>query len=225
MAREQASPPLTGRQAQILDVIREAVDERGYPPSVREIGAAVGLTSPSSVAHQLRVLESRGWLRRDPHRPRAIEVRGKRPIESAGRVDPEGPWTRSGDLDVARTVGVPLVGRIAAGGPILAEESIESVFPLPIDLVGKGDLFMLRVVGESMIDVAICDGDYVVVRRQPDAVPGEIVAAMIEDEATVKTFSRKDGHSWLLPANDAFRPIPADDARILGKVVSVMRRV
>lgn len=120
---------------------------------------------------------------------------------------------------------VPVVGRIAAGGPILAEQSVETVFPLPSELVGDGDLFLLKVVGESMIEAAICDGDWVVVRRQPDADNGEIVAAMLEDEATVKTFKRRDGHVWLMPHNPAFEPIPGDDAQILGKVVAVLRRV
>jgi repressor LexA len=205
---------LTERQRRILFEIKQAVEARGYPPSVREIGEIVGLTSPSSVNYQLKALERKGYLRRDPHRPRALEVL------LPGEVDE----TDSGDSRPAPRY-VPLVGRIAAGGPILAEQSVEAVFPLPTELVGDGDLFLLNVVGESMIDAAICDGDWVVVRRQPDAVNGDIVAAMIEDEATVKTFKRKDGHVWLLPHNPAFDPINGDQAQILGRVVAVLRRV
>lgn len=204
---------LTERQRMILMEIRNAVETRGYPPSVREIGEVVGLTSPSSVNYQLKALERKGYLRRDPHRPRAIEV-----------LLPGEDETGSGD-DMPTPRYVPVVGRIAAGGPILAEQSVESVFPLPSELVGDGDLFLLKVVGESMIEAAICDGDWVVVRRQPDAANGEIVAAMLEDEATVKTFKRRDGHVWLMPHNPAFQPIPGDDAQILGKVVAVLRRV
>ncbi len=213
---------LTDRQSKILTVIRDAVEARGYPPSVREIGDAVGLASPSSVAHQLRVLEKRGYLRRDPNRPRALEVTmSDEPVESRTQLEvvPES------DTDSSRTAFVPVLGRIAAGGPILADESVETVFPLPRDLTGEGELFLLHVVGESMIDAAICDGDYVVVRKQDTVESGEIVAALIGDEATVKTFKRRDGHVWLMPHNPAFAPILGDDARILGKVVSVLRKV
>lgn len=211
---------LTRRQRDILDVIRRTVDERGYPPSVREIGEAVGLTSPSSVAHQLGVLEKKGMLRRDPHRPRALVVSDP----DAGAVPVEVDATGSGDArpDAAY---VPVLGRIAAGGPILAEEAVETVFPLPREVVGDGELFLLRVVGDSMVDAAICDGDWVVVRRQPTADNGEIVAALLDDEATVKTLSRRDGHTWLLPHNPAYSPIDGDHATILGKVVTVIRRV
>jgi repressor LexA len=200
---------LTPRQQAILRVIRQTVDERGYPPSVREIGEGVGLTSPSSVAHQLRTLERLGYLRKDPNRPRTLVV------ADAPHVTHE-----HGD-----TVEVPLLGRIAAGGPILAEQTTETSMALPRDLVGEGDLFMLQVVGDSMIDAAICDGDWVVVRQQPSAENGEIVAALLDDEATVKTFKRRDGHVWLMPHNPAYAPILGDDARIMGKVVSVLRRV
>lgn len=204
---------LSERQRMILTEIRHAVETRGYPPSVREIGEVVGLTSPSSVNYQLKMLEKKGYLRRDPNRPRAIEV--LLPDEDATGIGDDRPTPKY----------VPVVGRIAAGGPILAEQSIETVFPLPTELVGDGDLFLLKVVGESMIEAAICDGDWVVVRRQPDAANGEIVAAMLDDEATVKTFKRRDGHVWLLPHNPAFEPIDGDDAQILGKVVAVLRRV
>ncbi len=205
---------LTVRQRKVLDVIRDAVAARGYPPSVREIGEAVGLTSPSSVAHQLRSLEQKGFLRRDPNRPRAIEV-----VHSP-EIDPTG----IGD-SFPEAVNVPVMGRIAAGGPILAEELVEDVFPLPRQIVGDGQLFLLKVVGESMIDAAICDGDWVVVRQQQVAENGEIVAAMIDGEATVKTFKRKDGHVWLLPHNPTFEPINGDDATVLGRVVAVLRSV
>ncbi len=210
---------LTSRQRKVLDVIRDSVERRGYPPSMREIGEAVGLTSPSSVAHQLATLERKGFLRRDPHRPRAIEVRAPE-AEVPDVVDETG----SGDARPAPSY-VPVVGRIAAGGPILAEEVVEDVFPLPRQLVGDGPLFLLQVRGESMIEAAICDGDWVVVRQQPVADNGEIVAAMIDGEATVKTFKRRDGHVWLLPHNPAYEPIPGDKATILGRVVAVLRRV
>jgi repressor LexA len=223
---------LTARQRLILETIRSAVKTRGYPPSMREIGDAVGLTSPSSVKHQLTALERKGYLRRDPNRPRAIEVvhpDDSRAIQSyAGR-----PWandeSRYGEDDLALRDGaptpsyVPVVGRIAAGGPILADQVVEDVFPLPRQLVGDGDLFLLKVAGDSMIEAAICDGDWVVVRRQPVAENGEIVAAMIDGEATVKTFKRRDGHVWLMPHNSAYSPIPGDESVILGRVVSVLR--
>jgi repressor LexA len=209
---------LTPRQRKVLDVIRDAVERRGYPPSMREIGEAVGLTSPSSVAHQLGTLERKGYIRRDPNRPRAIEVRS--PEAEADRHDPTG----EGDERPAPRY-VPVVGRIAAGGPILAQEAIEDVFPLPRQLVGEGTLFLLKVVGDSMVDAAICDGDWVVVRQQQVADNGDVVAAMIDGEATVKTFKRRDGHVWLMPHNPAFAPIPGDDATVLGRVTAVLRKV
>jgi len=217
---------LTRRQRLVLDTIRASVEDRGYPPSMREIGEAVGLTSPSSVKHQLTALERKGYLRRDPNRPRAIEV--VQPDDS--RAIP--PLTQDSAFAVAEVTElpqtpayVPVVGRIAAGGPILAEQVVEDVFPLPRQLVGEGELFLLRVVGDSMVDAAICDGDWVVVRRQPVAENGEIVAAMIDGEATVKTFKRTDGHVWLVPHNASYAPIPGDESQILGRVVSVLRSV
>lgn len=213
---------LTSRQRAVLEVIRDAVRKRGYPPSIREIGDAVGLASTSSVAHQLRTLERRGLLKRDPNRPRAVNIPEDFPQADALTADaPE-------DADVTQMptpTFVPVLGQIAAGGPILAEEAVEDVFPLPRELVGEGALFLLRVIGESMIDAAICDGDWVVVRQQNVADNGDIVVAMIDGEATVKTFKRADGHVWLLPHNPLFEPIPGDDAAILGKVVTVMRRI
>ncbi|HSF26866.1 MAG TPA: transcriptional repressor LexA, partial [Actinomycetes bacterium] len=206
---------LTPRQRRVLEVIRDSVERRGYPPSMREIGEAVGLTSPSSVAHQLASLERKGFVRRDPNRPRAIEVLGHE--QSAGTADATPtPHDETGASDERPAPSyVPVVGRIAAGGPILAEQAVEDVFPLPRQIVGDGALFLLRVAGESMVDAAICDGDWVVVRQQPVAEQGEIVAAMIDGEATVKVFSRKDGHIWLLPRNDDYAPIPGDDAVVL----------
>jgi repressor LexA len=214
---------LTQRQRRILEVIRDAVDRQGYPPSVREIGQAVGLTSTSSVAHQLATLERKGYIRRDPNRPRAVDVRQP---DSSPRV----PNPAAVDEEAERSARptptyVPVVGRIAAGGPVLAEQYVEDVFPLPRELVGEGTLFLLRVVGDSMIDAAIADGDWVVVRQQPVADNGEIVAAMIDGEATVKTYRRRDGHVWLLPHNPAYAPIPGDEATVLGRVVTVLRKV
>ncbi|MEU5840472.1 transcriptional repressor LexA [Rhodococcus sp. NPDC047139] len=214
---------LTERQRRVLEVIRDSVSERGYPPSIREIGDAVGLNSTSSVAHQLRTLERKGFLRRDPNRPRAVDVRGLEP-SPAGETSPEVVATSSAD-EIPSAAMVPVVGRIAAGGPILAEEAVEDVFPLPRELVGQGSLFLLKVVGESMIEAAICDGDWVVVRQQNVADNGDIVAAMLDGEATVKTFKRVDGDVWLMPHNPMFEPIPGNDAVILGKVVTVVRKI
>jgi repressor LexA len=213
---------LTQRQRRVLEVIRDSIERRGYPPSVREIGEAVGLSSASSVAHQLSVLQKKGWLRRDPNRPRALDVR--LPGDSV-HASPPGRPAAADDESMPAPTYVPLVGRIAAGGPVLAEQALEDVFPLPRELVGEGTLFMLKVAGDSMVEAAICDGDWVVVRQQPTAENGEIVAAMIDGEATVKTYKRRDGHVWLLPHNPAFEPIPGDDATILGRVVTVLRRI
>ncbi len=222
---------LTSRQLGILTVIRDAVQARGYPPSIREIGEAVGLTSPSSVAHQLQALQAKGFLRRDPNRPRALELihPGSPATRAAGHNQPDGAL----ELDAGEpgsglqsaTAFVPVLGRIAAGGPILAEQSVEAIFPLPRELTGEGELFLLHVSGDSMIEAAICDGDYVVVRKQEDANSGEIVAALLGDEATVKTLKRREGHVWLMPHNPAYEPILGDEARILGRVVSVLRKV
>ena len=214
---DERTAGLTRRQRLVLETINEAVAARGYPPSMREIGDAVGLTSSSSVAHQLQTLERKGFLRRDPKRPRAMEV-----------VMPEADDAPAPPVEIepgGSSVNVPLVGRIAAGIPITAEEQVEDVFTLPERLVGGGDLFLLQVVGDSMIDAAICDGDWVVVRSQSTAEKGEIVAAMIDGEATVKTFVQRDDHVWLMPHNPAFAPILGDQAEILGKVVAVLRSI
>jgi repressor LexA len=216
---------LTWRQRKVLQVIRESVQRRGYPPSMREIGEAVGLTSTSSVSYQLSTLQSKGYLRRDAGRPRTVEVRlpghpAVRP-ESGTGTDDAAPM----DITSQEAAFVPVVGRIAAGGPILAEQSIEDIFPLPRQIVGTGTLFLLKVVGDSMINAAIADGDWVVVRQQPVAENSDIVAAMIDGEATVKTFKRSNGHVWLMPHNPSYAPIPGDEAEILGRVVAVLRRV
>ena len=203
---------LTARQISILDFIKTSTESQGYAPSMREIGDAAGLASPASVKYQLDILTEKGFIHRDENRGRAMEV-----------VLPESMMGATAPTDKTRFI--PLVGRIAAGGPITAEQDVEEIVPLPESLVGSGDLFMLKVVGDSMINAAICDGDFVVIRAQKDCNKGEIVAAMIDGEATVKTFSRKDGHIWLLPANDDFQPINGDKCEILGKVTAVLRSV
>jgi repressor LexA len=221
---------LTLRQDKILQVIRDSVRQRGYPPSMREIGEAVGLVSTSSVSYQLSVLQRKGYLHRDVGRPRTVEVR--RPGYPAVRPGPSANGTAKSELvadgmDIAsqETARVPLVGQIAAGVPITAEQMVSDFFQLPRQLVGDGSLFVLKVAGDSMIGAAIADGDWVVIREQKDAENGEIVAAMIDGEATVKTLKRVDGHVWLIPHNPAYSPIIDDKAEIMGKVVSVLRRL
>jgi repressor LexA len=202
---------LTPRQRQVLEFIDTEVRHRGYPPSVREIGEAVGLSSSSTVHAHLAALQDKGYLRRDPTKPRAIEV----------SFEPG-----SGAATERRPVRhVPLVGDVAAGTGVLAAENIEESLPLPEDFTGEGTLFMLRVRGESMIDAGILDGDFVVVRQQDTADNGDIVAAMIDGEATVKTFKRTAGQVWLMPHNPAFDPIPGNEAAVLGKVVTVIRKI
>lgn len=224
---------LTPRQKKILETIQRSVIAHGYPPSMREIGDIVGLASLSSVTHQLSQLEKMGYIRRDPKRPRAMEILTPLTLEHGGveivGVDEPQQLRSSSGVAVSElttssdTAMVPLVGRIAAGGPILADQAVEDVMPLPRQLVGHGELFMLKVSGDSMIDAAICDGDWVVVRQQHTAENGDIVAALLDDEATVKTFRQRDGHTWLLPQNTRYEPILGDHATIMGKVVSVMR--
>jgi repressor LexA len=222
------SSGLTARQHKVLEFLRDEIEKRGYPPSMREIGAAVGLTSTSSVAHQLRALEALGYVKRDPNRPRALEIflpdvmAARRSMSAA--VESDFDETGIGDA-LPTATNVPLVGRIAAGGPILATEQIEEIFPLPKSLVGEGTLFLLEVAGDSMIDAAICNGDYVVIRQEQTANNGDIVAAMLDGEATVKTFQRKDGQVWLLPHNEAYDPIDGTYATILGIVTAVLRRI
>jgi len=206
---------LSDKQRAILEAIQRSVTTQGYPPSMREIGDAVGLSSLSSVTHQLNQLELSGYLRRDPNRPRALEI----------LIDLQADDSPESSPSIGDAAMVPLVGRIAAGIPITAEQQIDEIFPLPRQLVGKGELFMLKVVGDSMIDAAICDGDWVVIRQQKTAENGDIVAAMLDDEATVKVFRQRDGHTWLLPRNSNFEPIMGDYAEVLGKVVAVLRSV
>ncbi|RLE13092.1 MAG: repressor LexA [Actinobacteria bacterium] len=203
---------LTARQREILDLISSTVADRGYPPSVREIGDVVGLSSPSTVHSHLSSLAAGGFIRRDPSKPRAIEV-----IADDGAI----PVSRAAVRDV------PLVGSIAAGSPILAEEDIEEVYPLPTELVGQGPVFMLKIRGDSMIDLGIFDKDYVVVQKQQTARNGQIVAALVDgEEATVKTFKRTANGITLVPANDAYAPIAyTNGIEILGVVVAVLRRI
>jgi len=209
-----SSPNITERQQQILECIEAAMRERGYPPSVREIGESVGLTSPSTVHSHLATLQKLGYLKRDPTKPRAIEVRW----------DPN-----SGAVMDRRPVRhVPLVGDVAAGTDVLAEENVEEIYPLPADLTGDGELFMLRVRGESMIDAGILDGDFIVARSQTTAEKGEIVVAGIPgEEATVKTFTRKGQKVVLLPSNPRYEPMvfDPDEVRVFGKVVTVLRKL
>jgi repressor LexA len=211
---------LSARQIEILQAINKLQAERGYMPSMREIGEEVGLTSSASVSYQLKQLEEAGYLTRDENLSRSIDIKIQVPGIEADSVQ---------DIDNVTPIGdgilVPLVGRIAAGIPITADQNIDEYYPLPRQITGKGDLFMLTVVGESMIDAAICDGDLVVVRSQRTAENGDIVAAMLDGEATVKVFQQRDGHTWLLPRNSAFAPILGDHCEIMGKVVSVLRKV
>jgi repressor LexA len=205
---------LTARQREILEMIEQHMRERGYPPSVREIGEAVGLTSPSTVHAHLGALQKRGYLMRDPTKPRAIEVR----------------WDPTSNAAIERRPvrHVPLVGDVAAGTDVLAQENVEEVLPLPADFTGEGELFMLRVRGDSMIDVGILDGDFVVCRSQASANEGEIVVAGIPgDEATVKTFTRKGDKVVLLPANPRLEPMEfaSDEVNVFGRVVTVLRRL
>lgn len=235
-APKKAAKGLTVRQKRILETIQRAVADKGYPPSMREIGDTVGLASLSSVTHQLAQLEKLGYIRRDPRRPRAMEILLPLSLGHAGAPkeagqSPEASPTGHPPLSVVEMTSssdvamVPLVGRIAAGGPILADQSVEDVMSLPRQLVGHGELFMLKVSGDSMVEAAICDGDWVVVRRQQHAENGDIVAALLDDEATVKTFRQRDGHTWLLPQNRQYEPILGDHATVMGKVVSVMRSI
>jgi repressor LexA len=210
---------LTQRQRKVVEAIEWFTQCRGYPPTLREIGEAVGLASASSVAYQVSCLEDMGYLSRDEGRPRTAVIRV---ADDPVRKETSEP---SRDITLLETAHVPFVGRIAAGDPILATQSPEDIFPLPRQLVGEGKLFLLRVSGDSMVDAAISDGDWVVVREQPVAEDGEIVAAMIDGEATLKTFKRSNGHVLLMPANPLYEPIQGDKANIVGKAVAVLRRL
>lgn len=211
---------LSERQRNILNCIRESLKERGFPPTMREIGDAVNLASPSSVKYQLGILEEKGFLRREANAGRALVLVEDEGFESLSKAIGAAFEDERGSVN---SISVPVVGRIAAGGPILAEQHVEDVFTLPTQLVGDGELFLLKVSGDSMINAAICDGDWVVVRQQKVSENGEIVAAMIDGEATVKTLRKLQNRVWLMPANEAYDPIDGTDATILGKVVSVLR--
>lgn len=202
------SKTISRRQEQILDYIKAETETQGYPPSVREIGRAVGLKSTSTVHGHLAQLERKGYIRRDSSKPRAIEV-----------------LPAAGILPRSASVTVPLVGRVTAGLPVLAVENIEDYFPLPKDFGEQGTLFMLRVTGDSMIEAGILDGDYVIVRQQENAENGEIVVALLEDEATVKRFFKEKDKLRLQPENRFMEPIIVEDASILGKVIGVVRRI
>ena len=213
---------LTKRQLQVLDAIRKLLEEQGFAPSLREIGKAANLKSTSSVQHQLHALESKGFIRRDPNKGRAIELVETQDGTSGG--NPIVPFDGM-DLEPSDFLDVPLVGAIAAGQPITAEQHVEDVMRLPVRLTGTGNLFMLEVKGDSMIDAAICDGDFVVVREQHNAENGDLVAALLDDEATVKTFRQEHGHTWLIPHNPNYAPIDGTHAQIMGKVVTVLRKI
>ena len=200
-------PDLSQRQTNILEFIKEEIRRKGYPPSVREIGEAVGLLSSSTVHGHLQTLEDKGYIRRDPTKPRAIEI-----LDSSSDV-----------IENNKVVHVPIIGRVTAGQPILAVENAEGSFPLPAELVTEDNVFMLRVQGESMIEAGILDGDLIIVRQQNDARNGEIVVALIGEEATVKRFFKERTLIRLQPENSSMEPIYSQDVSILGKVVGVFR--
>lgn len=200
-------PDLSQRQTMILDFIKEEISKKGYPPAVREIGEAVGLLSSSTVHGHLQTLEDKGYIRRDPTKPRAIEI-----LDSSSNMP-----------DIKKVVHVPIIGRVTAGQPILAVENVEGTFPLPADLATQDNLFMLRVQGESMIEAGILNGDLIIVRQQHEARNGEIVVALIGEEATVKRFYKERTLIRLQPENSAMEPIYSQDVLILGKVIGVFR--
>jgi repressor LexA len=202
-----SKPTLTYRQKQILDYIKEKISQSGYPPSVREIGQAVGLRSSSTVYNHLLQLEQKGYLKKDPTKPRAIS-----------------PVDGDSELQKSESIFLPVVGNVAAGSPILAEQNIEEYLPLPAEFIGSGSHFILRVKGDSMIDAGILDGDYLIVKQQHQANNGEIVVAIIEDEATVKRFYQRDEGIELRPENPAMSPIIVNEARIAGKAAGLIRK-
>ena len=217
---------LTWRQRKILQFIRESVQRNGYPPSMIEVGAAVGVSSISSICYQVSVLQRKGYLHRDGRRPRTLEVRlPGHPAVRPGQNGHAGQPGNGFDIPSQEAAYVPVVRRLVPDGPILAAEQVDDIYPLPRQLVGEGTLFLLEMAGDSMINAAIADGDWLVVRRQETAGHGDIVAAMLDGEATVKRLTHSNGHRWLMPHNPAYAPIPGDAAAILGKVVAVLRRV
>lgn len=212
---------ITKRQQQIYDFIRSYQTEKGYPPSVREMAAAVGLSSPSTVHAHLSALEAHGLIKRDKTKPRALEV-----FEQESKIENIEDTTEGRAVSEMRgVVSLPLVGRVAAGLPILAEQNIEDTFTVPTEIASDSSSFILEVHGNSMINVGIYNGDYIIVREQPSAMNGDIVVAMIDGSATVKTFYKERGRVRLQPENDAMEPIYADNPAILGKVVALMRRL
>lgn len=221
---DSTASELTSRQRLVLEAIRTHVRERGFAPSFREIGEAAGLRSPSSVKHQLQTLADKGYIRVNANKGRAIELVEELETPQAATVTVT-PYDDQTSTSIMQSHDVPLVGRIAAGVPITAEQHVDDVMRLPERLTGGGTLFMLEVHGDSMVDAAICDGDFVVVREQNTAQNGDIVAALLDDEATVKTFRNEQGHVWLIPHNPAYSPIDGTHAHIMGKVVTVLRRV
>ncbi len=215
---KRSSDSLTEIQTAILQVIMQSKTHRGIVPSMREIAEKVGLSSVASIAYQLDNLEEKGYIRRQGNLSRNTEILiNIDDWDDAPAAENAAPRSAS--------VVIPMVGRIAAGIPLTAEEQVDGYYPLPLDLVGSGELFMLKVVGESMIDAAICEGDWVVVRKQNSADNGDIVAAELDGEATVKAFRQRDGKTWLLPRNSAYEPIDGTHAKIMGKVVTVLRKV
>lgn len=221
------STMLSERQQHIMDAIEHNIQQHGFPPSFREIGEAVGLRSTSSVKHQLRTLEEKGLIRILANKGRAIEVINSSltPVKRIPVTSTQASEQASDDESILNSRNVPLVGRIAAGIPITAEQHVEDIMRLPERLTGSGNLFMLEVHGDSMINAAICDGDYVVIREQHTANNGDIVAALLDNEATVKTFRNENGHVWLIPHNPAYSPIDGTNATIMGKVVTVLRKI
>ncbi|MFJ3182544.1 transcriptional repressor LexA [Streptomyces sp. NPDC086796] len=213
---------LTDRQRRVLEAIQDHIEQRGYPPSMRQIGEAVGLASTSAVSYQLSRLEEMGLVGKDPRRTRAYRLLAGGLEGASGEEHPS--CEERADLTPPLSVTAPVLGRIAAGAPNLAEEEVTDILTLPLQVVGGGDLFVLAVTGDSMAgNGSILDGDLVVVRRQPDAENGDVVAAMIDGEATVKRFRRADGAVWLLPDNPAYDPISGADATVLGKVTAILR--
>ena len=226
---EDNAVSLTERQKKIMDAIQRNIIAHGFPPSFREIGEIVGLRSTSSVKHQLKALETKGLIRISANKGRAIEVINNTQTSQLNKLTPTPSLGIDIDMYESESIqtshDVPLVGRIAAGTPITAEQHIDDVMRLPERLTGSGNLFMLEVHGDSMIDAAICDGDYVVVREQHDANNGDIVAALLDNEATVKTLRNDNGHVWLIPHNPTYSPIDGTNATIMGKVVTVLRKI
>lgn len=223
-APESDSAQLTDRQRKVLDAIKAHVAAHGFAPSFREIGEASGLKSTSSVKHQLQVLADKGLIRMNANKGRAIELVEEESPTPTATIVPF-PLPQDSPESITASRDVPLVGRIAAGVPITAEQHVDDVMRLPERLTGTGNLFMLEVHGDSMVDAAICDGDFVVIREQNTAQNGDIVAALLDDEATVKTFRKDNGHIWLIPHNPAYSPIDGTHAQIMGKVVTVLRKL